>query len=386
MKKLFSLILAVCMALTLNLVAFADNATESGNRVEVSLEYIIDDWIKTNYQEDVNVSRIVGLCDPNDTSGKNIGHLVTFETNGIPNGYIVLSREEEDYPIVEFALGGESVYDRLETQITANNDAIAIACCGNGETNEVSQVTIASENILYTDFINYSLAIKNGERILLFDQYNIIREFEGNLPNDGVVTYESIYEGYVITPSESTSFSSKVITGGTNRAFEMDYFAEGEGNCAPTAATNIINLYANNKLNGNNRSFPILLANGTVDFTYARLTTLVGYVPGDGVYAGDMVDAIRDYCSERGRTCSTDKYSYNYWSDYTRDIGKNVPIYLSTGTASGEGHSQVVVGYREYSNGNKYLEIYSGWYSYATYVKFQASVFSRFNGWAIYIS
>lgn len=388
MKKLLSLILTVFMALTLNMVAFADNADVDGGRVEVSLEYIIDDWIDSNYQNDVNVSRIVGLCDPDDTSGKNIGHLVSFEKDGRPSGYIVLSREEDDYPIVEFAIEGDSVYDRLETQISANNEAIALACCDNKKADKISPVTIAQSDILYTDFVNYSLAIKNGEKVMLFNQNNQVQEFTSAIPNDNIQTYAAgMDDGYIVKPSESTTFSYKTITGGSSGVGEvMGDLAPNEGNCGPTAATNIIKLYANYKLNGNSRSFPILLSNDSIDYTYRRLATLCNYVSGTGTVPSDIVSGLSDYCSERGRTYSADKYSYNYWSDFTRDVGKNVPILLATYAANGDGHAQVIVGYREYSNGNKYLMSYTGWTSYATYIKFKASCFTGFYGWAIYIS
>ena len=380
--------LAVCTALTLNLVAFADGKTSVDGRAGVSLEYIIDDWIGSLYQGDASVSHIVGLCDPDNVSKGNIGHLVSFEKNGTPSGYIVLSREEVGDPIVEFALDGESIYDVLEDRVAEKNKASAVSGRAAAGSIEASPFTIATKDILYTNFINYSMAIKRDEQVILLDQFDKVREFKGDLPSNNGSTYASIYDGYVPLPSESTSYTSGTINGATsNVGLKMEDLASctNEGNCAPTAATNVINLYAKYNLNGNGRALSILLANNNTKFTYDRIATLMDYVPGKGGTPAQVLTGMREYCSERGRSYSDDEYSYNYWSDFTRDVKKNVPIYLATYADDG-GHSQVVVGYREYSNGKKYLMSYTGWTTNATYIKFKASCFTGFYGWAIYIS
>lgn len=258
MKKFLAIVLALCAMMSLNLVAFAEsNETDEPESVMVSLEVIIDDWIEANYQGNVSVSRVLKLYDPDKNSGEFVGHLVTFEKDGMPSGYIVLSREEDDYPIVEFALGGESVYDRIKEQVAVSFNSKLVDCDNSIDSHDKPFYTIETEDILYTNFINYSLAVKEDDNVVLINQYNQVYDFPESIHNMYVSPCsKGMDDGYVWTryPDESVILNEDAIPGGLDECgLVMGYFASNEGNCAPTCLTNLVNLYYNYALNGGNR-------------------------------------------------------------------------------------------------------------------------------------
>lgn len=61
MKRLFSFIITLYMALCFSSTAFADDARDEAKQTNerVSLEVFVEHWIKSNYQEDVEVSRVL---------------------------------------------------------------------------------------------------------------------------------------------------------------------------------------------------------------------------------------------------------------------------------------------------------------------------------------
>lgn len=172
MKRFVSLILFVCLTFNLNSVAFAQN-TDVGTQSSsiLPLEDIIESRVEENYEGDVRTSKIVRLFDPTDVSGQCIGHLVSFEKDNIPAGYVVLSREEEGDPVIEFALSGESVYDRIENQFVEYADNVSAIYGNDLSVDTSSSYSIIYDDVLYTNFFDYSIAITNNEDVLLFNQY-----------------------------------------------------------------------------------------------------------------------------------------------------------------------------------------------------------------------
>lgn len=393
MKRFVSLILSGCLAFNLSSVAFAqDNAdidTQSSNIM--SLEDIIDFWIEENYEGDVSTSKIVRLFDPNDVSGQCIGHLVSFEKDNTPAGYIVLSREEEGSPVIEFALSGESVYDRLENQFATYADNVGMFCCDDLSVDTSSPYSIINDDVLYTDFLDYSITIANDEDVLLFDQYCQLHSFSDFSANTiSTLSTNGADDGYYNVPDETGSVRIGVIPGAYDDCgLLMSQFASSENNCGPTALTNIVNLYANYALD-DHAALPKLKTNGSDKDTYRLLAQFSGYKASNPPSLANLVKGLDHYCNEINYTCSYGHYWLNLWSDYTRDIGKNLPILLHTARNDGLSHDQVVVGYKEYtsvsSSSTKYLMVYTGWTTNMTYVKFKANCFTSFDGYVVEIS
>lgn len=385
MKRLLAALLTFCLVLGLCSTAFAQDNTESN----ITVEDIAEDWIETQLSGDATVSKIVVLYS---TSNEQfVGHLVSFEKDAKPAGYIVLSHEEGAYPIIEFALEGPSIYQYIEDQFNSYKDNTASTYQDSISSMSLSAYSIVDENVLYTDFINYSLKIQDNDEALLFNQYKQVETCsELTHLNTEAPTSDTFYDDYIELPSESGSKTVVSITGANKiQALVMENMpgaSSGEGNCGPTSLANTVKLYAEYKLNGNSSVLSNLKVNHSDNDTYSRLVEISGYSSTKPASMSTLVSAIKSYAIERGYSCSTSNYLLDLWSDFTGDIGNDRPVLLYTSSSAGTAHAQVVVGYWLYNSGSKYLKILSGWTSYPTFVKFKPSSLNHFNGYGISIS
>lgn len=65
MKRIIALFLLLCTTLSFNTMAFAQGYDVQDDQ-RVSLEYIVQNWIDTQFQGDAEVSHIVTLKDTSD--------------------------------------------------------------------------------------------------------------------------------------------------------------------------------------------------------------------------------------------------------------------------------------------------------------------------------
>lgn len=101
--------MTLCLIFSLSTFAFATNGAHK------TVDYIAQDWIDTQFSGDAEVSDTIVLRS--DNSGEVVGYIVSFTKQSVPAGYIVLSCEDGEHPIIEFALEGQSVYHYLEQQL-----------------------------------------------------------------------------------------------------------------------------------------------------------------------------------------------------------------------------------------------------------------------------
>lgn len=377
MKRIIALFLLLCTTLSFNTMVFAEGCDVQDDQ-RVSLEYIVQNWIDTQFQGDAEVSRIVTL---KDTSDLCIGHLVSFEKDSLPAGYIVLSHKEIDNPIIEFAYEGQSIYEYLEEQVTGYNDTFDSPqpYSTNGEVS----YSIAEENILYTDFINYSLNVKNGDDILLIDQNNLATILDIT-PNPN--SEDTFWDDYYTFPPEGLGahrYGDEINFDALDDGLKMSDMAPNEGNCGPTSITDVVRLYAKYELNDHSALPSLSLSSDKA--TYNRLVTYSGYASGAAVSMSKLISALKKHTKERGYSISVNDYLFDNWSDFTRDIQAKKPILLYT-SSSKSAHSQVVVGYRVFTSGSQYLMIHSGWTTEASYVRYKPDSLTKFNGYCVSIS
>lgn len=376
MRRLAAIFLAICTLLSISTVASA-----AGESSFESINEFIDSWIDSLYQGDAEVSRVVTLYDANNGDCQNIGHLITFERNGLPAGYLILSHKEEGNPVFEFALEGESIYDYLEARYADFETNVLCAYQEKSAKTEIPSYSMVND-VLYTDFYNYSLVIDAGEETLLFDQEDQINACPFSM-GDGIV----LPNGYEMYPTPAPVSTHTLSLTKINNSLLMEDFSSNNKNCGPTAAANIIKLYAENRLNNNSSPLYSLRKNNSDVSTYNRLATLGGYSESNGSNVIDMWHGIEKFVEEQGYT-STYHAPITEWSDFESAIINEQPIFLHTYPREGDfGHAQVVVGTKELVNGEKYLVIYLGkYYRQTIYLKFDSSIFLLFYGCIIDIS
>lgn len=381
-KRICSLILTLCLILSLSTLAFA---TENSHK---TVDYIAQDWIDTQFSGAAEVSDTVVLRS--ETTGEIVGYIVSFTNQSLPMGYIVLSCEDGEYPIVEFALEGQSVYHYLVQQFDIINSTASSSAISCGLNELFSSPITFEENVLYTDFIRYAIRITNGTQSALFDQFSQITNCsELDVMTESAPTSDTFFDDYIELPNESGSKTIGNITGANSISAlvmsNMPNVTSGEGNCGPTSLTNIAKLYAEFSLKDNGSGLRNLKVNGSDTDTYNRFVEISGYSSGNPVSTSTLVSSIKSFAIERGYRCSTTDYISDLWTDFKRDINANMPILLYTSSSAGTAHAQVVVGFWEYTNGGKYVKILSGWTSYPTFLKFKPSSLNKFNGYCIAI-
>lgn len=379
MKRFFALLLVVCLAMGLPTFASAES------QEPVTVEQIAENWIATQYTGEAKVSRITSLLS---YQNERVGEMVAFERDGVPCGYIVLSVADGEYPIVEFSMEGDNAYDYLVNSFEAAKNSSLSASLGEASSMLTAEDQV-EEDVMYTDFIRYSIRVNRGNESLLFDQYGKMESFAPahEISSSELEIKKCEYDGYVEFLNDLYGWEDDLLPGArSNMGLVMREMPDGTKgkNCVPTAATMIIKMYAEKALNGHEK-LSNLKYYGSDPSTYTRLATIMNYVPGSGTSYEYVYTSLQTYVPQKGYTCSVDDYWWDLWSDFTRDIDNKKPIYLHTVTSQ-TNHAQIVVGYRNYTNGAKYLRVFSGWRNYSTFVQFKTSVFSSFHGYCIAIS
>lgn len=382
LKKILSLFLTLCMALGLSSVAFAVDDSYK------TIEYIAQNWIDAQFSGNAEVENTISLRSV--STGETIGYMISFKSNDSPAGYIVLSCEERGQPIIEFSLEGQCVYHYLEQQYDEIKTTVSANMSISNLNNAFSAKAVVEDNVLYTDFISYSIRVHSDTQSMLFDQFLQFTPYsESNLMKSSTTQDDPFFTDYKTIPTEEGTKTVRNITGANEiRALcmeDMPNASSQEGNCGPTALANTAKLYAEFALNGNRGALSDLKVNDSDDDTYERLVAISGYSSSTPATMTTLVSSMRSFAIERGYSCTITDYSSDYWSDFTRDIAANKPILLYTANSE-KGHAQVVVGYWEYDMGEKYVKILSGWTTYPTFVKYKPSSLTRFNGYCVSIS
>ena len=203
------------------------------------------------------------------------------------------------------------------------------------------------------------------------------------LLTDGIYSFSQL-PGYTTSINHITGLPGFVPRTST-------YFdADSSGNCTHTAMMNAIRYYKECK--GFNK---IYWANNE-QWAYDRIVAWLevgGYANNDGsLKTADITTVFNygynNYLNEVNNSnganyaITIDKYKYNYWSDFTRDIGLGYPILVyfmaytnySPTDNTKIAHEVLAVGYctRRVGDDNiKYLNVYDGWSTSTTrYMKF----------------
>ncbi len=93
-----------------------------------------------------------------------------------------------------------------------------------------------------------------------------------------------------------------------------------------------------------------------------------------GLTNDEVINTLREYVAEREFNISIADYWYDLWSDFTRDINNDLPVFVSIeGWVPDDerwvAHLVVAVGYIETDNAN-YLKVADGEFSYQRYLNY----------------
>ena len=321
-------------------------------------------WIKANYPEGTKVSSIIPIKDLDDRLN---GYCINFSNNEEPAGYLVLNAAKycNSY-IREFSLDGVGIYEQLISEIPTranieksiySTDPFEYAvkyAYGNEElyyNSDASVMTTKEEEAFY------------GNTSLIYD--NTVSK-ESVVSDDMEQYYSAFFYGVELT--NYTSSNVKNINGTASfTPYTMSELRTGTntGNCSPTAITNICAFYQNL---GNTK----ILENNNIYDTYSELVNAIGFdVNGD--YEGVSYQTARRGLTSyvQGRSCkiTTNRYSYDWWTDFKRDFDKDKinficivgKTYDDDNNLTRTSHQLVGVGYRILNDGTRYIRVYDGW-------------------------
>ncbi len=362
---------------------FASEIDYSNIYSKEEIEILANHWLKSNYNDSTKMDEII----PVKSNDNIILYCVDFIKDDTPNGYVMINAFRESKELyTEFSLTGNSIYDT----ICINND-----------------IDKSEEKVLYNiGSLNY--ALKNEDKYCALDKKNynhktakeLMKRNKKKLYSDYKCTSKQPYEKGVLSleqlPQGKIKEERYIDGGDTFMPISNKYYHEhflnhlNTGNCVPTAANNIICLYKEKR---GFSAFPENLYTSYEEFiSYSNYNVNAVY---EGINDDDFDKAMKKYVESVGYDYSSNKYWWDLFGDWKRDIRDDYPIYTSIDgyvdvdknlkddvhIYEKSGHSVVAVGYRIYKDGTRYLIIYDGWnYGVVRYINFDSEYFLSIDG------
>ena len=338
------------------------------------------EYIEEGYPDEFIVYEIEPLYDHDENiSAYNVK---IKDLNDKPSGYIIISADKQEYPIIEYAYDGTFYMESVEKQIMEDK-GIAYRAGRN--------------RIYYNGNYNYGIKVNDtyyhmaGDKIQSYNPKSI----SDYKINDEYTTEENVYirnewkayttkvssapVGSVITNSDlyESGYSNRTAdycAGMPSKWFLMTDFSSG-GVCAPTAGTNLCYYWTLRDSTYSN------LLNRSWTATFNRISTLMGANDGNGASTLDIRRGMIAYFQERGYT-STETYystcsSTTHFNDYIKgeiNVGRPVILSLLEDEYYGD-HAVLGVGYVRYMYSgtwsSHYIRIADGWHDTIRFIHYE---------------
>lgn len=373
----FVIVISVLMSFS----ATSALALESSKDITLSmLVGYADKWAEEMYEDSqIAINEITPLLDASENIN---GYHITFKNHSAPAGYIVLRTDGSlKDPLAEYSLEGEGAVIYL-------NKTVAAAV---SHTKYMSNSIVIEEPIYNIQPLVYYKKVKvNNQEMAIFASGKQLDcdsiEFKDIIKASKVYsnsidkgdTWDSIMD---FGEAEGIITETRIIADVEN--FTPSVMGDlvvtnGDGNCVPTCATNIAAFF------DECRSGNETLILGSRQNAYNAIVTEIGAE--HAIAHQDGLNGLKDFCEDRGYLLSYDNYWFDLWSDFTRDVNNNKPIWVSVGVGE-EGHSMMCVGYViRYvdGKGTNYLRVATGWTADIGSVA-QFNGFDRLNGYSLTI-
>ena len=331
-------------------------------------------WARENYQFIVIIDEIIPISD-----GLNIcAYCISYKLDDKPYGYVVIDSNRYALNcILEFCLSGESIFKVLQNNAKYNDN----------ENTEKIIYRIGSFN--YAILTGECYYCSTGEQINDIELESLCEIYRNSISPESYLNYrEGFYSAGTITASGTYTYQNL-----TNIAYFMPSlmidFPSSQINCTPTAATNIISYYKEQRgFTGINVSRQNL---------YSIIVSASGWnsTGTTGMSIEDARDSLHAVVNAFGYDFDSSTYLFDLWSDWTRDIYNDFPVLTAVygyrqdnnGNWIYKGHSIVAVGYRQYSSGPKYIRVLDGWNATVDrFIWFNSSFFTSVDGICIKVS
>ena len=297
------------------------------------------------------------------------GYCYNIENDGIPNGYLMISRKDNMIKVSEFAV-----------QENIKNPSEEIC----------SKAKIQSSNIRYYsenpfDFcvwdVDKDVAYEYTSKLTTINRYSTVKEqrcYENKVPKsrslDGYSVISDTYAG-TVTSSNMIPYANSI--GFYNRDFVT--YIGAEYACGVLAGCNIMKYYRCIGCTNIPSQFSVL---------YNALWNLMSPDPNNTVNSSVAVQKVRDSIIYFGYNCSYTPFVIDLYYSYKYAIDCGCPIYVGYETWFGNrysGHAVVAVGYTQTTQ-NEYLKVADGWNTYLRYLTFDGYDYDVFCGYAFTVT
>lgn len=388
MKKIKVLLLIVVLMLGMATdISAATRVTNPDNSEYITIDECMragSKWIAANYSDNTTISGVIPIKDLDGTLN---GYCINFSADRKAAGYLVINalRYSDSY-IREFAFDGNGIYDQLVTNSPAK---------GNTE-HALYQTNPFAYAVKYQD--RNEVRFYNSDTTVLSEQAEI-SAFGGTpadrdvsspavrtLNNDRQEYYDAFFESSDLT--SYTSNNNKTITGALSfTPYVMGDLLTGtyEGNCGPTAVTNICGYYRS-------RGKTNIFKNNSLSDTYDAIATAIGFdINGNqGTLYANAKGGLVTYVESRSYSITLDSYLLNRWSSFKHDFDADKPNLISIsgyklkdGSWTEVGHMIVGVGYRIMNDGECYVRVYDGWNATSRFIHFGDDALTAFQGTSV---
>ncbi len=356
-KRLISLCLVVFMAFSFPTYT---SATDSSSKLSprTASEIVALSFMRNSISESVEISETTPFFD---LSGNITAYCISFELEGHPSGYVLISLLNLDSPIVEFSLEGPGITNTIREMQGSFSKA-------------------TKDRIIYLGADALFVEEENGDHLydviskrsyLTMEIARAYRETVTSVPTRNEI---DIAAG-ILDYNDAGIYTPSVVI--------IPYFGNGAdywllsdfstGNvCSPTCATNVL-WYWGVKRGcswatecGNSTGYE--LASGL----FTAMSLQMATIPPLGTLDLFIQSAYYNYLDFRGSNSIITNLTQNSYSSFTSAIDDCCPIHtmLRNESLLSTGHDVMSFGYGESTTGTDYLFVIDGWYDYGRFLNF----------------
>ena len=345
MKKIICLMLAVIMAFSMSVSAFAAeiDANDEVSLIDNSIEEIDALLIASSMLNAPDIANdiLVSGATENDVLplynafGEIVAYYVSFE----PTGYAVVNNNIENPSVIEFGEGVNQLIDDI-LKVESNPHIIY-----NNPT-EVYSANVKARTVnASSDLYDYYPVLEEANYAAVA-QLAQLRQF---VQSDASVCSDGDY-GFIDwgdMPSGTYDWDMVANAASTDWATTGEFSSIAKNHCGATAVTNI-ELYITNC------GISKMIINYSLYDTLVAVHKIVGNGP-----VMTIADEAKEYFTDRGYTLKTS--SVGSFSGIQTAIGNDRPCGILLANAIVDWHWVICVGYRAYNSGGSYMRVVDGW-------------------------
>lgn len=327
------------------------------------------------YSEDLHIKDISNLYDLEENI---VAYEFTFEKDGKPSGYVIISTVDYNNPIIEYSFEGGSIYEETTKDIKTSstipnlNAAKKYYC-------DPFNMHLGLNSTQLLDISTGKIIVKNSAINEYRSTYsNLIAYTEKNPPvkqmsddeSYGILSWETIVpQG---EPKKIANFGS-----GTEYCTQA-FFGDPKAGfaCAPTAACNCLWYYNRNGKNvGINRNY-------TFEDQKLQLKSICSELKvnmrttSSGTAIDNVAPGLDKYVKKFKSSNSAKLLTYGNWNTTKGIFDRNHPAVI-LGIRGVSGHAVMGIGYAKGKDGNMYVFCMDGVYLKGRFMRFSGGYFNK---------